>query len=87
MSVSLVIPVLTFAVLAVLLWVVHQTRTGMAMRAVSTDLDAARLQAIDVNRIIAFTFGTGSLLAGGRRASCGPTSTRSSTRSWASCPG
>jgi branched-chain amino acid transport system permease protein len=64
MSVSVVIPVLAFAVLAVLLWVVHRTKTGMAMRAVSTDLDAARLQAIDVNRIIAFTFGAGSLLAG-----------------------
>ena len=63
MSVSVVIPVLTFAVLAVLLWVVHKTKTGMAMRAVSTDLDAARLQAIDVNRIISFTFGAGSLLA------------------------
>jgi branched-chain amino acid transport system permease protein len=63
MSVSLVIPVVTFAILAVLLWVVQRTRTGMAMRAVSTDLDAARLQAIDVNRIISFTFGAGSLFA------------------------
>jgi branched-chain amino acid transport system permease protein len=63
MSVSLVIPVITFVVLGILLWVVHRTRTGMAMRAVSTDLDAARLQAIDVNRIISFTFGAGSLLA------------------------
>lgn len=63
MSVSVVIPILTFAALAVLVWVVQKTRTGMAMRAVSTDLDAARLQAIDVNRIIAFTFGAGSLLA------------------------
>jgi branched-chain amino acid transport system permease protein len=63
MSVSLVIPVITFAVLGLLLWVVHRTRTGMAMRAVSTDLDAARLQAIDVNRIVSFTFGAGSLLA------------------------
>ncbi len=63
MSVSLVIPICTFALLAVLLWVVGKTRTGMAMRAVSTDLDAARLQAIDVNRIISFTFGSGSLLA------------------------
>ena len=63
MSVSLVIPIITFAVLGVLLWVVYRTRTGMAMRAVSTDLDAARLQAIDVNRIISFTFGAGSLLA------------------------
>ena len=63
MSVSVIIPVFAFLILAVLLWVVHRTRTGMAMRAVSTDLDAARLQAIDVNRIISFTFGAGSLLA------------------------
>jgi len=63
MSVSVVIPLITFAVLAALVFVVQKTRTGMAMRAVSTDLDAARLQAIDVNRIISFTFGVGSLLA------------------------
>jgi branched-chain amino acid transport system permease protein len=63
MSVSVVIPLFTFAILGVLLWIVVKTRTGMAMRAVSTDLDAARLQAIDVNRIISFTFGAGSLLA------------------------
>ncbi len=63
MSVSVVIPIFTFLILAVLLWVVGKTRTGMAMRAVATDLDAARLQAIDVNRIISFTFGSGSLLA------------------------
>jgi branched-chain amino acid transport system permease protein len=63
MSVSVVIPIFTFAILGVLLWVVHRTKTGMAMRAVATDLVAARLQAIDVNRIISFTFGAGSLLA------------------------
>ncbi len=63
MSVSLVIPVIAFVVLAVLLWIVHRTKTGMAMRAVSTDLDAARLMAIDVNKIVSFTFGTGSFLA------------------------
>ena len=33
------------------------------MRAVATDLPAARLMAIDVNKIISFTFGTGSTLA------------------------
>jgi branched-chain amino acid transport system permease protein len=63
LSVSLVIPVITFAALAILLWVVYSTKTGMAMRAVSTDLDAARLMAIDVNKIVSFTFGTGSFLA------------------------
>ena len=44
-------------------WVVHRTKTGMAMRAVSTDIDAARLMAIDVDRIISITFAIGSALA------------------------
>ncbi len=35
----------------------------MAMRAVSRDYTAARLMGIDVNRIIAVTFGIGSVLA------------------------
>jgi branched-chain amino acid transport system permease protein len=63
MSVSLVIPVITFVALALLLWIVNKTKTGMAMRAVSTDIEAARLMAIDVNKIVSFTFGTGSFLA------------------------
>ena len=62
-SVSLVIPVVTAIILAVLLWMVHRTKTGMAMRAVSTDIEAARLMAIDVNRIVSITFAIGSALA------------------------
>lgn len=62
-SISVMIPLFTFGLLALLLWIVNKTKTGMAMRAVSTDLDAARLQAIDVNRVVSFTFGLGSLLA------------------------
>ncbi|MDR2343843.1 MAG: branched-chain amino acid ABC transporter permease [Spirochaetaceae bacterium] len=62
-AVSLVIPVLTAFLLAALLLVVHKTKTGMAMRALSTDLSAARLMAIDVNKIVSFTFGVGSVLA------------------------
>jgi branched-chain amino acid transport system permease protein len=63
MSVSLFIPVLTALLLAGLLVIIYKTKTGMAMRAVSTDLAAARLMAIDVNQIVSFTFGTGSVLA------------------------
>jgi branched-chain amino acid transport system permease protein len=63
MSISLFIPVLTAALLAGLLVIIYKTKTGMAMRAVSTDLAAARLMAIDVNRIVSFTFGAGSVLA------------------------
>jgi branched-chain amino acid transport system permease protein len=62
-TISAVIPLITIALLAILLWVVNKTKTGMAMRAVSTDLDAARLQAIDVDKTISFTFGIGSLMA------------------------
>ena len=62
-TVSVVIPIVTAIILGLLLWVVYRTNTGMAMRAVSTDIDAARLMAIDVNRIVAFTFAVGSALA------------------------
>ncbi len=63
LSVSAFIPVFTALILFALLWLVGHTKTGMAMRAVSTDVDAARLMAIDVNRVISLTFGVGSLLA------------------------
>ncbi|MDR0718649.1 MAG: branched-chain amino acid ABC transporter permease [Treponema sp.] len=62
-TISLLIPVLTAALLTFLLIIVNRTKSGMAMRAVSTDLAAARLMGIDVNRIVSFTFGTGSILA------------------------
>ncbi|GHU50453.1 branched-chain amino acid ABC transporter permease [Spirochaetia bacterium] len=61
--ISLFIPVLTAVLLVILLFIVLKTKTGMAMRAVSTDLAAARLMGIDVNKIVSFTFGTGSVLA------------------------
>lgn len=62
-SVSLIIPAVTAVILAILLFVVNRTKTGMAMRAVSTDIEAARLMAIDVNRIVSITFAIGSALA------------------------
>ena len=61
--VSIIIPVVTAIILAALLWVIYRTKTGMAMRAVATDIDAARLMAIDVNRLISCTFAIGSALA------------------------
>ena len=61
--ISLVIPALTAILLGVLVFIIHKTKTGMAMRAVSTNLDAARLMGIDVHKIVSFTFGAGSILA------------------------
>jgi branched-chain amino acid transport system permease protein len=43
--------------------IVNYTKTGKAMRAVSFNLDAARLMGINTDRIIAFTFALGSALA------------------------
>jgi len=62
-TISLIIPLFTFALLIVLLWIVNKTKIGMAMRAVSTDIEAARLMAVDVNKVVSVTFGIGSLLA------------------------
>jgi branched-chain amino acid transport system permease protein len=53
------------AVLSFLLWLlVKYTKIGRGMRAVSFDIDAARLMGVNVNNIISFTFAVGSALAG-----------------------
>ncbi|TDT66974.1 branched-subunit amino acid ABC-type transport system permease component [Hypnocyclicus thermotrophus] len=43
--------------------IVHYTKVGKAMRAVSFDKSTAELMGIDVNKIISFTFAIGSALA------------------------
>jgi branched-chain amino acid transport system permease protein len=45
-------------------FIVHKTKIGKAMRAVSHDMDAARLMGINVNNTISATFAIGSALAG-----------------------
>lgn len=62
-SVQVLIFALVLVLVAILQFVVHRTKIGKAMRAVSLDMDAARLMGIDVNRVIAFTFALGSALA------------------------
>jgi len=63
-STDIVVLVVT-ALLLVALWlIVQHTRTGTAMRAVSFNERAAALMGINNNRIISFTFGLGSALAG-----------------------
>lgn len=60
---TLIIPVVTIILLYALSFLVHKTKTGMAMRAVSKDHETARLMGVDVNKTITITFGIGSILA------------------------
>ncbi len=56
--------VLTLALMLVLRHVVLNTKTGLALRAVSFRFDTAALMGININRIISFTFVLGSSMAG-----------------------
>ncbi len=58
-----VIFVTAVTVMVALQFLVHRTWTGRAMRALSMNIEAARLMGIRTSRIIALTFVTGSMLA------------------------
>lgn len=62
-GVSIWVPVLSLGLLLVLLYIVYRTKIGMAMRAVSTDIETTRLMGVDVDRVISYTFAIGSALA------------------------
>ncbi|GAB7141075.1 branched-chain amino acid ABC transporter permease [Deferribacterales bacterium RsTz2092] len=47
----------------ILYFIVHKTKAGMAMRAVSQNINAARLMGINPDKVIGFTFALGSALA------------------------
>ncbi|MCB2189243.1 MAG: branched-chain amino acid ABC transporter permease [Deltaproteobacteria bacterium] len=63
LSLSLWVPVFTAIILALLLFIIYRTRTGMAMRALSRDMVTVRLMGIDTDRVVAITFALGSALA------------------------
>lgn len=60
---QIMILVTTIILMLVLRYIVRYTRTGKAMRAVSFDVEAARLMGINVDRTISATFAIGSALA------------------------
>jgi branched-chain amino acid transport system permease protein len=61
---QLVLVLLSVVLMAGLWLFVTRTMTGTAMRALAMDRDAARLQGINVERLIMLTFFIGSVLAG-----------------------
>ena len=55
---------ITVVMMIALQLIIKRTRMGRAMRAVSSDRDAAQLMGVNVNHTISFTFILGSALAG-----------------------
>lgn len=63
-SQSIFIFFVSIILMIILQFVVHKTKIGKAMRAVSFDSDAAKLMGINVDNTISATFAIGSALAG-----------------------
>jgi branched-chain amino acid transport system permease protein len=61
---QVIVVVVTLLLLFALRYIVKHTKMGMAMRALSFNPVAAQLMGININVVIAFTFGLGSALAG-----------------------
>ena len=61
--VTLVTPVLTIALVFILVYLINHTKIGMAMRAAAKDFETAQLMGIRINAVISMTFVIGSFLA------------------------
>ncbi len=60
---AVAVPIITVIFVCILLFLINKTKSGMAMRAISKDLDTAKLMGINVNGTISFTFAIGSAIA------------------------
>lgn len=62
-SINIASFIISIIFLMALIYIIYKTKTGLAMRAISTDVEAARLMAINVDKTISTTFALGSGLA------------------------
>jgi branched-chain amino acid transport system permease protein len=61
-NVQVAIIAASVAMMAGLLWLVHRTKIGIAMRATSQNPQIAGLMGVDINKVISFTFVMGAAL-------------------------
>lgn len=61
--VTIITPLLTIALVVILVILINHTKIGMAMRAVSKDFETAQLMGIKIDSVISMTFIIGSFLA------------------------
>ena len=62
-NIQIIVILVSIVLMLILNYIITRTKTGKAMRAVSHDMKAASLMGISVNRVVAFTFALGSVLA------------------------
>jgi branched-chain amino acid transport system permease protein len=60
---QILIFVISIVLMLMLQWIIYKTKVGTAMRAVSFNLNSAKLMGINTDLIISFTFALGSALA------------------------
>ena len=58
-----IIPLVTLALLAIILWILYRTKYGMAIRALAFDIPTVKLMGINADFIISIVFALGSALA------------------------
>jgi len=58
-----IVPAVTLALLAIILWILYKTKYGMAIRALAFDIPTVKLMGINADFIISIVFAMGSGLA------------------------
>jgi branched-chain amino acid transport system permease protein len=61
--VTVLTPILLIALVICLVWLIHHTKIGIAMRAVAKDFETSQLMGIKIDNVISITFVIGSFLA------------------------
>ena len=61
--VTVITPFFVIALVISLVWLIHHTKTGIAMRAVAKDFETSQLMGIKIDSVISSTFAIGSFLA------------------------